>query len=158
MMEFTPEGGSAIRDLVKLQEELGYVKGPVSPVALLGLIGEAGEVLAEVNLMVKGEVKEEHADLFNVTVPFNSISATVELCKKMDGLKKVIRKGEMEVKVEINEGKLFDAELSDTFYYLVALATNRGLTVSDLARMGHTKVRAKQAAGGSSEDRKAPNG
>lgn len=150
---------SPLEQLTNLQAELGYVKGELSTVAMLGLIGEAGEVLSEVGM--SGEAMSDEQikalnKLLEVRVPFSLIDATRSLCRDVEKLKKAVRNKEFNVITTLMEEKEanFDAELSDTFYYLNILATNRGLTINDLAKMAHDKVRAKQASGGSSEDRK----
>jgi len=129
--------------LTNLQEELGYVKGEISTVAMLGLVGEAGEVLAETDV-----------SLFNSKAAI--ILDAVNICTKVDDIKKLIRKREhfLELTISGNRMNAFKKELGDTFYYLNILATNVGLTIFDLAQMAHDKVRAKQADGGSSEDPK----
>ena len=138
---------SPLERLTLLQEELGYKKGKVSPVALLGLIGEAGEVLAETAF-----VNFKQLDSSALTT---LVKSTVENCKKLDDYKKEIRKmPDMQTQNQIFHHETdFKAELADVFYYVNILATNIGLTINDLATMAHDKVRAKQAAGGSSEDK-----
>lgn len=135
---------SSLEQLTLLQQELGYKQGDISTVALLGLIGEAGEVLNECGFKTDNE--------FPVRITMKAIAH----CNTVDALKKEIRKGAIKFDLHVRPEKQaeFDSELSDTFYYLSILAMNRGLTIEDLAKMGHDKVRAKQAAGGSSEDRK----
>lgn len=135
-----------LEQLTKLQEELGYVKGNISPVALLGLVGEAGEVLNETSFVNFKSFQYLNED----------VEKTVSYCEKMDDYKKAIRKStptKTENLLFVHEVD-FTAELADCFYYLNILATNLGLTINDLANMAHNKIRTKQAAGGSSEDRK----
>lgn len=134
-----------IINLTKLQEELGYVKGEISTVAMLGLVGEAGEVFSECDLFIDTE-----------TLKSTFFKEVTSKCREVEELKKRIRKGNDLTEVILRQSKVenFDKELADVFYYLNILATNRGLTVFDLAQMAHDKVRAKQAAGGSSEDPK----
>lgn len=136
---------SALEQLNKLQQELGYVKGEISTVAMLGLVGEAGEVLDEVVIKAgTGSVRLR-----------GTVMETIVNCAELDTFKKQARKGNIAPEFEIVESEInFNSELADCFYYLNILATNRGLTILDLAQMAHDKVRAKQAAGGSSEDRK----
>lgn len=135
---------SSVEQLTILQGELGYVQGEISTVAMLGLVGEAGEVLDEVNFNVKNSLIS--ADLRDA----------INICGNLDRHKKALRKGtiNLEIGLEKDQEISFDKELADTFYYLNILATNRGLTIFDLAQMAHDKVRAKQAEGGSSEDPK----
>jgi hypothetical protein len=138
---------NSLEKLTKLQEELGYVKGEISTVAMLGLVGEAGEVLAETSPSVKESVFARN------------ILSAIENAKTIDNMKKRVRNDTMsygEIMVSPNNFKLFDAELADCFYYLNILATNRGLTINDLAQMAHDKIRTKQAQGGSSEDKPKP--
>lgn len=133
---------SPLEQLTNLQAELGYVKGELSTVAMLGLIGEAGEVLAE-------------TQIDNLSI-IRDLTVTVSACSRVEALKKKARSGELKVGFVPGPGKVgsFKAELADVFYYINILATNMGLTINDLAQMAHDKVRAKQASGGSSEDRK----
>ena len=133
-----------IEQLTKLQEELGYIKGEISTVAMLGLVGEAGEVLAETNVAT---VNEDSA---------YAIGQAIKGCSFLEIQKKEIRKGATHTILSLkkDQEESFDKELADAFYYLNILATNRGLTIDDLAQMAHDKVRSKQAAGGSSEDKK----
>lgn len=142
------EKQTPVQQLTELQEELGYVKGKLSSVALLGLVGESGEVFAETS-----------TSIFNKEI--NTVIRSV-----MDGtslaeeLKKRLRKANPpREEFEFHPSELgmqkFRSELADVFYYLNILATNCGLTIDDLAIMAHDKVRAKMAtATGSSEQRK----
>jgi len=132
---------NSIEQLTELQAELGYVRGEISTVAMLGLVGEAGEVLAE----TYGSENESKI-----------IEKAILICSQIDGLKKRVRSGTNHHFIYLPDEKIdkFKSELGDAFYYLNILATNVGLTIFDLAQMAHDKVRAKQAAGGSSEDPK----
>lgn len=135
-----------VEQLTKLQYELGYTKGNVSPIALFGLFGEAGEVLNETSLINFNSFKDLNKD----------VEDAVSIAVSIDDYKKKIRRQTFtssENIVFIDEVN-FDIELADCFYYLNILATNRGLTINDLAKMAHDKVRSKQASGASSEDRK----
>lgn len=137
---------SSVDQLTSLQAELGYKEGELSTVAILGLVGEAGEVLSEADLNnFKGE--DTMYGLDNVK----------SVCKWVDDLKKEVRKGDNILEYVFYEPtkEAFKAELADCFYYLNILATNVNLTVFDLAQMAHDKIRRKQAEGGSSEDRKS---
>lgn len=139
---------SSLEQLTLLQQELGYKQGDISTVALLGLIGEAGEVLNETDASeIKNNNKNSGIDIY---------TEALVVTGKVDELKKEVRKGmsTFEISLPRSQEPEFDAELSDCFYYFNILAMNRGLTIEDLAKMAHDKVRAKQAAGGSSEDRK----
>jgi hypothetical protein len=143
------QSDSSIQKLIDLQAELGYVKGDISTVAMLGLVGEAGEVLGEIHTVSN-------------TIMYNAIGvhikSTLDEISDLESYKKLIRKEDKKFvpifEVHPDKGEDFNKELADTFYYLQALATNRGLTIMDLAKMAHDKIRAKQAAGGSSEDKR----
>lgn len=137
---------TGIELLTELQSELGYVPGPISTVAILGLVGEAGEVLAET-----------HISLFNDRMVHTACQA-IRACAEADKLKKDIRKGKAAgtITLESDQQLAFDTELADTFYYIKALAANRGLTIDDLARISHDKVRAKMESGKSSEQYQQP--
>lgn len=137
---------TAITRLTQLQKELGYEKGKVSPIALLGLVGEAGEVLNETVLMNFHSFKDLNKDVLDA----------ISIAKCMDEYKKQIRKQTVKSSeniVFIDEGN-FNAELADCFYYLNILAINRDLDLEDLANMAYNKIRLKQSQGGSSEDKK----
>ena len=58
---------SPLERLTLLQDELGYKKGELSTVAMLGLVGEAGEVLNEVGFSINKEQFEEAKKLLNIT-------------------------------------------------------------------------------------------
>lgn len=149
---------SSIEQLTKLQAELGYKEGELSTVAMLGLVGEAGEVLAEVDLRSdSSNVMDIKKYVTNISVPIsgNLLHTTIKCCRDVETFKKAVRKGEFDVKCEPRDIDLLKSELADTYYYLNILATNVGLTVFDLAQMAHDKIRRKQAEGGSSEDRKS---
>lgn len=137
---------SPLERLTLLQEELGYTKGEISTVAMLGLVGEAGEVLAETYTDDESSNANFRAQIIHTLIN----------CRKTDDYKKAIRSGELKISLNLDENhkSLFDEELADTFYYLNILATNRGLTINDLAQMAHDKIRAKQSQGGSSEDKR----
>ncbi len=116
-----------------LQQEVGYVKGEINLIALLGLVGEAGEVLNE--------------PLFYNSKKLDDIqSAAVSVAAIVDGYKKDIRDKVIidDVVIKIPSHKNFDKELADCFYYLKALATNRGLTLEDLARLSYEKIVSKR--------------
>lgn len=130
--------------LTALQKELGYKDGELSTVAVLGLFGEAGEVMAET-------CTESDNSKFH----FTGMNA-LKFAKEIDDYKKRIRKSEVKISLEIvpdHEDK-FDLELADTLYYLNILAINRGLTLEKLAQMSHDKVRSKMLNGGSSEQQR----
>lgn len=140
---------SSVEQLTILQEELGYKKGEISTVAMLGLVGEAGEVLSEIGFI---------DDCKNYALLPKYIETAKNICAILESYKKSIRREERgsipKFTIEKDREQAFDSELADNLYYLTILATNRGLTIFDLAQMAHDKVRAKQSAGGSSEDPK----
>lgn len=137
-----------IEQLTRLQATLSeeYHPGHLSTVAMLGLIGESGEVFAETRFLHDGHGTEQLGWLR---------SETLKYAKQMEVVKKRVRSGESEVKLclQETEREAFIAELGDVTYYLNILATNVGLTLFDLAQMGYDKIKAKQQQGGSSEDR-----
>lgn len=125
---------TALQKLTKFQEEVGYVKGPINPVALLGLFGEAGEVLNEVFLIDNSEDQIKAEDLKTIAV---------EAAEKIDLFKKTIRDHNLNAptcKIQNPDSDFFDTELADVFYYLHALAKNRGLSLEDLAAMSLKKI------------------
>lgn len=131
-----------ISELTKLQNEVGYVKGDINVIALLGLFGEAGEVLNETFLIDNSgdEIKAEDLKM-----------EACERAKKIDALKKLIRDNKTNIKADMVYhmegdiiGKRFNIELSDVFYYLNALAINRGLTLQQLAQLCLEKIKSKQ--------------
>lgn len=122
--------------LTDLQSEVGYVQGPVNTVALLGLFGEAGEVLDEITFSGPPQLE-------NLQSVATGVARLIDDYKKqVRDVKEYIRK-DYEILCIPSEDK-FDSELADAFYYLKALATNRGLTIEDLARMGYEKVVSKR--------------
>jgi hypothetical protein len=129
---------NALYDLTKLQNHYGYVKGPIDPVALLGLFGEAGEVLNEMFLIDNGSEFIKAEDL--------KLVATSS-AKVMDQYKKKLRKKECPaITINISDPPAaFDTELADCFYYLHALAINRGLTLEDLAQISLDKIKSFEA-------------
>lgn len=137
---------SSLERLTELQKELGYKEGNISPIALFGLVGESGEVLAETVLMNFKSFKNLNKE----------VEHSISIAKCMDEYKKEIRrqKSSPSENLVFIDGEKFNAELADCFYYLNILAMNRGLTIDDLAKMAYDKIKSKQAAGGSSEDRK----
>lgn len=124
--------------LTELQNTIGYVEGSVHPVAMLGLMGECGEVANECEIVSQNDLSwRQRLNLGSNSVNFCDAAAAI------DELKKEIRKVEnIDVKVVPNDE--FNTELSDLFYYLNAVAIGRGLTIEDLARMGYEKVIAKR--------------
>ena len=59
----------------------------------------------------------------------------------MDSLKKSIRdKQANPMLISIKDEEKFDKEMADVFYYLNALALNRGKTLNDYAEISYKKV------------------
>lgn len=119
---------NSIEKLTAIQG-VGYEKGNINNVALLGLFGEAGEVLNECKIKEDGIIK---------SLP---LEGAIEKAEQVDRLKKAIRDGEVkphEIVIE-NEDK-FDNEMGDILYYLNALAINRGKTLNDYAEISYQKV------------------
>lgn len=125
---------NSIDKLTNLQKELGYKQGEINPVALLGLFGEAGEVM--------GECK--HKSLINndlLEICPNSVADA----KLVDDFKKKVRSkivpfGTIVIENEEN----FDKEMADVLYYLNVLALNRGKTLNDYAEISYQKVMSKK--------------
>lgn len=137
---FPDQYETPLQQLSKLQEEVGYTKGPVNIVALLGAFGEAGELLAETFLIDNSEDEIKAEDLKIIAV---------QAAEKIDALKKKVRDNKHPIAVELADGIIdnrenFDKELADQFYYVHALAKNRGLTLDDLAQMSINKINAKR--------------
>lgn len=129
------------QELTALQRKVGYTEGEINVVALLGLFGEAGEVLEGCALLDDAPLNSTHGRTAS-----DLKHAGVNIAKDIDTLKKLIRKQEYPFKVtafrHMHDDK-FDHELCDVLYYLNALAINRGLTLEDLARLSVEKVKQK---------------
>jgi len=128
---------SPLQHLAALQNHYGYVKGEIDPVALLGLFGEAGEVIGETKLI----------DITNDLIKADDLKQlAVNSAKQLDDFKKVLRKKQAVINVITSEPpQAFNTELADCFYYVHALAINRGLTIEDLAQISLDKIKAKEA-------------
>lgn len=120
--------------LDQIIQNFGYQKGEVSPVALLGLFGEAGEVLNEANVMVADGSTKDQFEVDHETWQATSIAKTI------DSYKKEIRKGHDTVFIHLEDATKFDKELADCFYYLKILALNRGMSLDDLAMLSIAKI------------------
>jgi NTP pyrophosphatase (non-canonical NTP hydrolase) len=123
--------------LTQLQKDFGYTTGEINPVALLGLFGEAGEVLGEVLLSSKGEC----------TYVNTLQGAAVNTAEMVDNLKKHYRKNP-EVAADTfilrdDDGEKLDLEMADVLYYLNLLALNRGKQLEYYAQLSIEKVKAK---------------
>lgn len=129
------------QELTALQRKVGYTEGEINVVALLGLFGEAGEVLEGCSLETDAPP--------NYTLGYHPAELkhnAVEMAKHVDTLKKLIRKREFPYKVLATRHMditKFHHELCDALYYLNALAINCGLTLDDLARLSVEKVKRK---------------
>jgi len=120
---------NSIEKLTTLQHEVGYVKGNINNIALLGLFGEAGEVLNECKVKENGILKPLPLD------------GAIEKAEQVDRLKKSIRDKESNPhEIVIENEELFDKEMADVLYYLNALAINRGKTLNDYAEISYNKV------------------
>lgn len=128
---------NAIQKLSQLQEELGYQSNcEISPVALLGIVGEAGEVLAETLLL--------NSDLMPVDVELLSTAENVAVL--VDNLKKKVRRhpeANYSVQIINDEHNDFDMEMADLLYYFNIIARNRGLSIDHYADLATKKVREK---------------
>lgn len=129
-----------LEELDRLQDTFYKDKTHADIVGLLGLFGEAGEVLNEVFLIDNSDDQIKAEDLKILAV---------ETAAKLDALKKEIRKPENVSKLRLKyrlTTDLYDMELADCFYYLNILRKNRGLSFNDLAEMSLKKIAAKGAA------------
>lgn len=117
---------NSIEKLTALQKEVGYEQGTINNIALLGLFGEAGEVLNECKVKKDG-----------VIIPL-PLEDAVEVAEKVDRLKKAIRDKEAKsYEIIIENEEAFDSEIGDVLYYLNALAINRGKTLNDYAEISY---------------------
>jgi NTP pyrophosphatase (non-canonical NTP hydrolase) len=125
---------NSIDKLTEIQKEVGYERGKINNVALLGLFGEAGEVLNETKISKN----------FNGTgwwFEEGDKAIAVSVANKIDTLKKAIRDRKHEpLFIEIKNEENFDSEMADVLYYLNALAINRGKTLNDYAELSLNKV------------------
>ncbi|MHA3788304.1 hypothetical protein ACX0HA_08860 [Flavobacterium hauense] len=126
------------KELTDLQLQYGYKLGELNPVALLGLFGEAGEVLNEVIFYdLDGDENEKRKAL------------AVGIASIIDDLKKYFRAnphfapGVMIVREDEDGGEAFDKEVADTLYYLNLIALNRGRDLAYYAQLSVDKVKAK---------------
>jgi hypothetical protein len=123
--------------LTQIQRDFGYTTGNINAIALLGLFGEAGEVLKEV-ILIDQEEDSTHNDL---------IHTAVSIAQLVDNLKKQIRNSPQDAPLVFigaeDGGKNFDLELADTLYYLNLLALNRGHDLDYYAQLSIDKVKDK---------------
>lgn len=134
-----------LEKLTELQNKIGYVAGEVHPVAMLGLIGEAGEVAQAATYMTPKAKSLMQQDFFKFEA---MVGHFVAVAGEIDHFKKQLRgRTESEIHFAIKpDEEDFDPELADLFYYLNAVAIGRGLTIEDLARMSYEKVIARRGA------------
>jgi hypothetical protein len=132
----------AIEKLTELQASIGYQPGRINAIALLGLLGESGEVAAE---WIVGIPTFPDQPMFY----FQRIKQIIAEFQYLDELKKDIRDKKLDSTsyFSVDESKInfeaFDEEIADVLYYLNALAVNRGKTLGEYAAMSHGKVSAK---------------
>ena len=113
--------------LTEIQTKVGYTKGRINTIALLGLFGEAGEVLNECGAV---DILPEHF-----------MPEAIKIAQSVDSLKKQIRNKQVPaIEIIIKNEELFDNEMADVLYYLNALAINRGKTLADYAKISYDKV------------------
>jgi len=131
------EDKNAIKDLTDLQTEIGYTNTGINSIAILGLFGEAGEVLESWYLLNKESIPKSFR---------KSIEEAVRIAGVIDQLKKDIR--DQRIAIPGLTGK-FDnetlLECSDVAYYLNAVATNIDSSFEGLAAISVEKVRNRVA-------------
>jgi phosphoribosyl-ATP pyrophosphohydrolase len=121
---------SFLEKLTDLQIKQGFVpdSGVLSPIAILGYIGEAGEVAGEISTP-KGEYQIQA-----------KLSQIMYAARRLDTLKKQIRdKKTTPVEICIENPELLIAELADHLYYTNAICIELGLTLEQLAEMALNK-------------------
>ncbi len=131
-----------LEKLTDLQDKIGYTVGKIHPVALMGLLGEVGEVADESCFVNADEFPDDQVTVVcqRAWDIMNQVNGFVEKAQVVDGLKKQIRKLENAyIQVEYHPVK-FPVELADAFYYLKAVARGANLTIEDLARISYEKV------------------
>jgi NTP pyrophosphatase (non-canonical NTP hydrolase) len=141
-----PRHVGAFDRLTNLQRNgmsVGYRPGEISVIALLGLMGEAGEVAQEYMNGIDTTVTDRP------TYYLNYIQRGIDEMKRIDHIKKQIRDNKIErtgylpspdKPVDLEK---FDAEMADVLYYLNALASNRGKSLEQYAQLSFDKVTAK---------------
>lgn len=137
-----------VTKLTVLQSEIGYKSGEVDIIAILGLFGEAGQVLEEWYKSVS--VKDELSGQLDAEIVCDAITTAIAAAKEIDKIKKEIR-DKLTANPFEKYGELsseFDKEHADVFYYLNALCINRRTTVNKLAHTGYEKVISKSVEKG----------
>jgi NTP pyrophosphatase (non-canonical NTP hydrolase) len=121
-----------LTEMSELQQKNGYKFGTVNALAILGIYGEASEVIDEVDI-----VAEKTPAMVE-----QSMYTCVEYGKMMDKMKKDIRNGKMgNTEVIIHNFDKFDEELADLLYYVNALALGRGKTLDEIAQISNNKIK-----------------
>ncbi len=128
-----------INKLTELQATFGYVEGVVNPIALLGLLGEAGEVAEEFTLTSEKSIPYHELQTLGRHVGFY-----IGAAKGVEVAKKRLRAIENADAVVNITSENFNVELSDLLYYLNAVAIGRGLSLDELARISYEKVMSKR--------------
>ncbi len=124
--------------LTELQNKVGYKEGPPNTVAILGLFGEAGEVLNE-GIFINPSVP-------NLAFFSEDQGKAINIAECIDALKKRIRDNKTLISFfSITNPEAYDKELADVLYYLNALAINRGKTLDYYAGLSVQKVLLKSA-------------
>ena len=116
--------------LTELQIKQGFLPdtGVLSPIAILGYIGEAGEVAGEISTP-KGE--------YHVSA---KIAQVMYSARGVDFIKKEIRdKQAPPIEIVIANPDLLKSELADHFYYMNAVCIELGITHEELAEMAVKK-------------------
>lgn len=137
-----------VTKLTVLQSEIGYKPGEVDIIAILGLFGEAGEILEQ--WMRSVAPKDNLADTYLTNKITDAIMSAIAAAKEIDQIKKEIRDKKIENPFEKYEdlSAEFDKEHADVFYYLNALCINRKTTVNKLAHTVFEKVISKSVEKG----------
>jgi NTP pyrophosphatase (non-canonical NTP hydrolase) len=129
----------ALLVLTELQQEVGYHPGELNLVALLGVLGEAGELLDELEISF---VKK-------MTLVDNTFSdcvlAAKQTAKIIDQWKKDVRDQKYQPAIELKiDDEKFDKELADMLYYLVALSVIRRKPLDYYFSLSIRKIEAKR--------------
>jgi len=121
---------NSFEKLTAIQTKVGYAPGQINIIALLGLFGEAGEVLNEVALL-------ERNGQYGVHEKFKQLC--VNMAEIMDDHKKHLRdkKNAVMTRVHLDPDREnnFDKEISNVLYYLNCLAINRGKDLNFYAEL-----------------------
>lgn len=125
---------------------IGYDPTKASLIGLLGLFGEAGEVIGAYLKRFGAQEADQGSLLWD-------LKDAVMAAEKIDALKKRLRSEDhptIKLPVSIygplynaEQMWLFDEEIADTLYYLNLLAYGRGKTLEEYAQMSLDKVRAR---------------